>query len=104
VRGGAEVAAPGVPRPFEVATAGRCSDNRTYTGRGNLRPPTPPPGDVGDSYIGLTTRRTKRVVGREENLTAFQGGQAFAGHGGFFGAREVVDEVLQAGLRLCGRF
>src|SRR5262249_16616374 len=99
-----KVAAPRVPVPLEVSTAVRGSDNRPYTGRGNLRPPTPPPGDVGDSYIGLTTRRTKRVVGREENLTAFQGGQAFAGHGGFFGAREVVDEVLQAGLRLCGLF
>src|SRR5215470_5020463 len=32
----------------------------------------------------------------------FEGGEAFAGQGGFLGAREVVDEILESGLRESG--
>ena len=91
----------------------------------------PRPGDVRGSYLGHTPsagyrralaggRGGQSAIGRLNaiegrwlageaagarwGLAVFEGGEAFAGHGGFFGAGEVVDKVLQAGLRLRGLF
>ena len=40
--------------------------------------------------------------GSGSGLAAFEGGEALAGQAVFFGAREVVDEILQAGLSEAG--
>src|SRR5205823_6499594 len=46
--------------------------------------------------IGPNLRGWRSV--RARGLARFEAGEAFAGEGGFFGAGEIVDEVLEPGL------